>query len=112
MKKKEFTLKFSETIPIEKLLIDLIPIFLKNKLIDLQMLQSVLDKQDFQELKNIGHKWKGTCSSYGFHYLSAIGGQIENLSENKNHSSLQCLLNSLEIYFKNINITYYRAPIL
>ncbi len=101
-----FTEKYSDKVSVEDMLADLIPGFLKNKTADLDILNQALNEKNFDQIKKIGHNWKGACSSYGFHYLGEVGKQFEILAAEKNDVKLKVILDSLPKYLKNIEVDY------
>lgn len=101
-----FTPKFSETVSVEKMLVDLVPGFIKNKFDDLQSLNKLIQQKDYQRIQKIGHNWKGACPSYGFHYLGEVGKQFEILVQNEDYKKLQELISTLPDYLKNVSVEY------
>jgi HPt (histidine-containing phosphotransfer) domain-containing protein len=54
-----------------------VPIYLEGRKADLEALRSALEQDNFSRVQDIGHKMKGTGSSYGFDQITAIGGRME-----------------------------------
>ncbi len=106
MQNQNFVEKYSDRIMVEQMLADLIPGFLRNKTNDLKILNQAIIDQDYNQIKKIGHNWKGACSSYGFHYLGEVGQQFEELATDKNKDKLKVLIDSLPEYFNNIQVDY------
>ena len=101
-----FKPKTVETVAVEKMLSDLVPGFIKNKVDDIHLLNSMIEQNDYNKIKKIGHNWKGACPSYGFHYLGEVGKQFEILAQNKDLPSLKDLVKTLPIYLKNVTVEY------
>ena len=101
-----FTPKLAETVSVEKMLVDLVPGFLKNKMDDLQSINTMMQQKDYSKIQKIGHNWKGACPSYGFHYLGEVGKQFELLVQNQDYKSLEDLVQTLPAYLKNVTIEY------
>lgn len=101
-----FTPKLAETVSVEKMLADLVPGFLKNKIDDLQSINDMLEKKDYVKIQKIGHNWKGACPSYGFHYLGEVGKQFEILVQNQDYQNLEKLVQTLPAYLKNVSVEY------
>ena len=96
----------AETVEVEKMLIDLVPGFIKNKEDDIQSMNSMIEQHDFNKIKKIGHNWKGACPSYGFHYLGEVGKQFEILAQSEDYDSLKHLISTLPNYLKNVTVEY------
>ena len=56
---------------------DLIPGFLNNRVKDVVSINELLDKQDFDSIRILGHSMKGAGGGYGFDEITAIGDKIE-----------------------------------
>ena len=110
MNQQNFTEKYADRVVTDDMLADLIPGFLKNKSNDLIVLNQALANKDLDQFKKIGHKWKGACSSYGFHYLSEVGQQFEALAAESKYDKLNSLLQSLDIYLANIEVDFDPNP--
>lgn len=106
MSTNNFAPKLAETVIVEKMLVDLVPGFLKNKSDDLQSIKSMIQQKDYSTIQKIGHNWKGACPSYGFHYLGEVGKQFEILVQNREFKRLEDLVQTLPAYLKNVTIEY------
>lgn len=106
MQNQTFVAKYSDHITVEAMLADLVPGFLNNKINDLITLNQALKRNDYEAFKKTGHKWKGACASYGFHYLGEVGKQFESLAEQKSTAQLTSLLESLPQYLANIDLEF------
>ena len=102
----EFAIKTADTISVDEMLKDLIPGFLKNKENEIQQLNEMLDQKDFNKVKKLGHNWKGSCPSYGFHYLGDMGKEFEELVYNEDYITLKKIVSTLPSYMKNLDIHY------
>ena len=110
MENQTFVSKYSDHIMTDAMLADLIPGFLKNKRDDVLALSQAIKAADYETFKKTGHKWKGACASYGFHYLGDVGKQFEELAEQKNSAQLMVLLESLTKYLANIELEFTSTP--
>ena len=102
----EFAIKTADIISVDEMLKDLIPGFLKNKENEIQQLNEMLEQKDFSKVKKLGHNWKGSCPSYGFHYLGELGKVFEELGQNKDYTTLKKIVSTLPSYIKNLDIQY------
>ena len=57
--------------------LELIPAYLESRRADLDALKNASQKMDFETVRGIGHKMKGSGGGYGFHPISEIGGKLE-----------------------------------
>ncbi|TDJ67754.1 MAG: Hpt domain-containing protein [Proteobacteria bacterium] len=56
---------------------DLIPGFLHNRAKDVRAINDLLDTQDFDAIRLLGHSMKGAGGGYGFDLITEIGDRIE-----------------------------------
>jgi len=63
---------------------DLVPGFLENRQKDLEMLEKVIQENDFESLRSIGHNLKGVGGGYGFLEITEIGAAIEESAKAAN----------------------------
>lgn len=85
---------------------DLIPGYLSKRRQDVDKIKACLESSDFEELRSIGHKIKGSGGGYGFDGLSVIGAALENAARADDASGVQSSLMKLEDYLDRVDITY------
>ncbi|MCX7716419.1 MAG: Hpt domain-containing protein [Endomicrobia bacterium] len=56
---------------------EFIPEFLENRKKDIKDMLSLLTKNDFENIRVIGHKMKGSGKLYGFYEISQTGQHLE-----------------------------------
>lgn len=66
-----------EEAPIDPLIKKLLPTFFATRDTDLDFVKQALEKKDFDQLKELGHKVKGSSLSYGFESLGKMGKDLE-----------------------------------
>jgi len=67
---------------------DLIPPFMTAKMADAENMQAALKNSDFETIRKISHKTKGTAGMYGFQYLSDICAGLEEAARRKDASAI------------------------
>jgi len=85
---------------------DLIPGFLENRSLEVEKLRAELDKNDFENIRSIGHSIKGVGGGYGFELMSELGANIETAAKENNTDAIQENINRLDDYLKNIVVEY------
>lgn len=88
---------------------DIIPWFLENRKEDLKKVKELLVASDYQQIQRMGHRWKGTCASYGFEKLSLAGEAMEELSIQKSKNEILELVANSEEYMDQLEIVYVRS---
>ncbi len=93
-------------VSIDKDLEDLIPGFLQNRRKDVGLLNEALTNSKTETLKSIGHNLKGVGGGYGFHELSAIGAEIEQIAKTGEVNGVKELINKMSDYLDRLEIVY------
>lgn len=96
----------SNVVLIDSELKELIPNYLKKREEELQKMTGWLLSGNFDEIREIGHKIKGSGGGYGFRKLSEIGAVLEAASREKNTVSVQKELDKLSEFLRTVEIRY------
>ena len=94
------------TAVVEKDLEDLIPVFMKNRMKELDTLRSALGSGDYEQLKQLGHRMKGVGNSYGFAPISDFGKQIEDAAGSSDAAAVDGCIGIYADYLANVKIVY------
>ncbi len=93
-------------VKVEKDLADLIPTFMKNRHKEVESLRVALAAQDFEQLRQLGHRMKGVGNSYGFEGVSLLGKRIEDGARAGDRASLSACIDEYRDYLAKVTITY------
>jgi HPt (histidine-containing phosphotransfer) domain-containing protein len=93
-------------VKVAKDLEDLIPTFMKNRHKEADTLRSALAAQDFEQLRQIGHRMKGVGNSYGFERVSLFGKQIEDGARSGDRASLESCVAEYRDYLARVRVVY------
>ena len=85
---------------------ELIPGYMKNQRKDLEALRAALAAADFEKLRQLGHRMKGTGDSYGFSKVTILGNQIENSARSGDRAGLEALIGDYAEYLANVQVVY------
>jgi len=80
--------------------------FLKNRKKDIKSIQRALEKGDYQNIRILGHKMKGTGGAYGFDIVSNLGGSLEQAAEDRNSGEIDKLVGELADYLERVKVIY------
>lgn len=86
----------------------LVPIFLKSRKEDIVILKELVESEDYQGFKMLGHKCKGAAASYGFNYIADLGKEIEKAAQNKDLAKIKGLISNYENYIEDVEIEYVK----
>ncbi|MDX9721415.1 MAG: Hpt domain-containing protein [Myxococcota bacterium] len=85
-------------------LIPLLPDFVALRRGDLQEARTALDKSDWDQLRRVGHLFKGSGGSYGLNALSTWGARLEALAKHQDAVSITTLLADLDGYLQELEV--------
>ncbi|MBI4005147.1 MAG: Hpt domain-containing protein [Gammaproteobacteria bacterium] len=91
---------------IDRDLEDLIPVFLDNRVKDIENLKSAVTVNDYDKLRSIGHNLKGVGGGYGFAMITDLGADIEAAAKVNDIKTINELINSLADYLERVEIVY------
>lgn len=80
-------------IPVD--LLPLIPGFVERKEKDLEQLAILVAHGEFEAIRNIGHRLKGSGAGYGFQALSEIGASLEAAGRAHERAKITALIDAL-----------------
>lgn len=83
---------------------DLLPGYLENRRKDIELIKKALEAEDWQEIKTIGHRMKGSGASYGFVDISQLGKAIEEAAHNQDKEKIKDATRELEKYLSRVRI--------
>lgn len=88
---------------VETELADLIPTYLENRTKDLETLQQALRDCDFDTMRLLGHRMKGSGAGYGFSMITKIGAALEADARQRDLPALSATINRLSIYLERLS---------
>jgi histidine phosphotransfer protein HptB len=94
------------TVSVAKDLEELIPTFIKNRAKEIDTLRAALAAGDLEQLRQLGHRIKGTGSSYGFEKVSVLGKQIEDGAKAGDRPGLEARIAEYADYLARVQIVY------
>ncbi|MEO5378416.1 MAG: Hpt domain-containing protein [Magnetococcus sp. DMHC-6] len=98
----------SAKIPIivDKDLEEIIPGYLKNRLKDMILLPQALASGDFETLRVLGHRMKGSGAGYGFAAITEFGKKIEIAASKEDPFEIEKNIIALGDYLNRVEICY------
>ena len=95
-------------VAVEEGMEDVVPGYLEKRRREVAVYAAALAQHDFDSIRNMAHKMKGTGSGYGFPVLTELGGVMEKAALNKDATHLRESLRRLEVYIESIDLKYIR----
>jgi HPt (histidine-containing phosphotransfer) domain-containing protein len=93
-------------VTVDKDLEDLVPGFLANRERDIEKINSLLAKADFDGIRIVGHSMKGSGGGYGFAFITEIGARLEQAAMTANPDAIRKAVVELQQYLKQVEIVY------
>ncbi len=85
-------------------LADLVPGFLNNRRRDVDKLKSLLEADNFTDIRMIGHSMKGAGGGYGFDPITDIGGAIERAALASDRHTIRQGIEQLADYLARVDV--------
>ncbi len=93
-------------VKVPKDLEDLIPMFMLNRKKEIESLKAALAASNFEEMRQIGHRMKGSGRSYGFATISDLGKRIEDGARGADGATITACLEEYADYLGKVVISY------
>lgn len=98
------------TVTVDADLRNLIPGYIQNRRNDAGKLEGALAAGDMEAVAGIGHRMKGTGSSYGFAGITDIGIRLEDAGKKGERDRVLPLVAELRSYLDRVDIAYADPP--
>lgn len=84
----------------------ILPRYLEMRREELVRLEQALDSGDGDGVRMLGHKLKGTGTSYGFPRLTELGAAIEIAGKTDDFTTAATLTAELRSYLENVEVVF------
>lgn len=84
--------------------LELAPGYLASRRNELAVLREAAAKRDFDILRGLGHKMKGSGGGFGFDRISEIGGNLESGAKAQDMASVEREIAALQDYLDRVEI--------
>jgi len=85
---------------------DLVPLYIEKRKDDLNKMKELFKDKNYEELRSMGHKIKGSGGGYGFQGLTMIGARIEMSAKEAQLEALQRAIELFQTYLEKVEINY------
>jgi len=93
-------------VTVDRDLEDLIPGFLANRQRDIEKVEAMLARDDFDGVRITGHSMKGSGGGYGFPFITEIGAGLERAAIARDADSIRNAISELRHYLAQVEIVY------
>ena len=94
------------TVSVDHDLEEIVPSYLENRRNDVVLLKKSLEQGNFDSLRILGHRMKGSGTGYGFDEISDIGRCIEKSAKDSCPDSLKSSIIRLESFLNQVEVVY------
>jgi len=91
---------------IEEDLQELIPGYLENRRRDIEAIREALKGKDYETIRSLGHKMKGSGGGYGFDAVTDIGRELEEAAKSEHEEAIVRISAALESYLERLEVVY------
>jgi PAS domain S-box-containing protein len=67
----------------------IIPVYLEGRRRDMRTVLAALDQDDYEQIRTVGHKMRGSGGGYGLPEMSAIGQRLESAAESRDANRIR-----------------------
>lgn len=82
----------------------LVPEFLTNRRADVEKIRAHIEGGEWERIRSIGHKMKGTGRGYGFPRISEIGRALEGAGSDSDAGRARAGADALEAYLERVRV--------
>jgi HPt (histidine-containing phosphotransfer) domain-containing protein len=94
------------SVQVEEGMEDLAPGYLEKRRAEVALYRAALSAGDFDSIRKIAHKMKGTGSGYGFPRLTELGGALEKSAIESDAAGVAQNLDQFAIYAERVRLEY------
>lgn len=85
-------------------ILELAPGYLESRRSELAVLRDALAEGDFEALRSLGHKMKGSGGGFGFDRITEIGGNLESFATARDAQAVEREIADLRDYLARVEI--------
>ena len=85
---------------------DIVPKFLENRQRDCRSVMEASAQSDFEAVRVLGHRMKGSGSGFGFDAITEIGQSLERAAEEMDWGQVRKLGQELLSFLKRVEVVY------
>ena len=93
-------------VSVDRDLEDIIPGYLTNRQKDIADMSAALEGGDFETIRVLGHRMKGSGGGYGFDQITEIGAALEQAAKVGEGDAIQARIAELVDYLARVEVTY------
>jgi PAS domain S-box-containing protein len=96
-------------IPLDQRLRAMLPVYLEGKRRDIRIVLAALDHGDYEQIRTVGHKMRGSGAGYGFPEISVMGQRLELAAESRDAHHIREHITELSKYLDTLEEAVARS---
>ncbi|WP_459863257.1 Hpt domain-containing protein [Endothiovibrio diazotrophicus] len=85
---------------------DIVPGYLENRRKDIVEIGAAVEAGDFESIRVLGHRMKGSGGGYGFDHITDIGFALETAAKGSDAEAIRTQIDDLRDYLARVEVTY------
>ncbi|MBF0401606.1 MAG: Hpt domain-containing protein [Magnetococcales bacterium] len=85
---------------------EIVPPYLSNRQKDVKLIETMVEQQDFESIRVLGHRMKGSGAGYGFDFISQVGRELEQAAKEERPTEIIAQMAALAAYLGRIDVRY------
>ncbi len=95
-----------ERVLVEQGMEEVVPKYLNKRRAEIPLYRKALEDGNFEAIKDLGHKMKGTGTGYGFPLLTELGGALESAAKGMDAAEIKVKTEALARYLDAVELEY------
>ena len=95
-----------ERVMVEQGMEEVVPRYLDKRRAEIPIYRKALEDGNFEAIKNLGHKMKGTGTGYGFPMLTDLGDALESAAKRVDAAEIRVKTDELARYLDAVELEY------
>ena len=95
-----------ERVLVEQGMEEVVPRYLNKRKSEIQLYRKALEEGNFEAIRNLGHKMKGTGTGYGFPVLTDLGDALESAAKRVDAAEIKVKTEALSRYLDAVELEY------
>ncbi|MFZ0917763.1 MAG: response regulator [Candidatus Udaeobacter sp.] len=87
----------------------IVPAYLEGRRRDILSVLAALDRDDYEQIRTIGHKMRGSGTGYGFPEITAIGQRVELAAKSRDEKKTREHLTELSAHLDVLELAVQRS---
>lgn len=88
----------------DPVVLELLPSYVKHRRLEIFQLQRLIEGNDYEKIRIIGHNLKGSGGLYGLPQISNYGAAMEEAALSSDNDALSITLSAMEGFLEQINL--------